>query len=159
MCMAVVSPPSPACFMCSSTNNSYVGSDGTRSHYDYSNMHIDDKTSKVRIYPSDVASNRRGYYTDMFLLGLKKTSGINLLGFFLTTGGGRRAAANLSGVIGRYPKDSEISELKRIRYTTSHPKDMTDDLIECYKSCEKLMPFLHLPIQTGSDEILKLMNV
>ncbi len=50
------------------------------------------------------------------------------------------------------------SKLKRIRYTTSHPKDMTDDLISCYKDCEKLVPFLHLPIQSGSDRILKLMN-
>ena len=41
---------------------------------------------------------------------------------------------------------------------TSHPKDMTQDLINCYKSCEKLVPFLHLPIQSGSDKILKLMN-
>ena len=46
----------------------------------------------------------------------------------------------------------------RIRFTTSHPKDMTDDLINCYGSCEKLMPFLHLPIQSGSNRILKLMN-
>ena len=51
-----------------------------------------------------------------------------------------------------------IKELKRIRYTTSHPSDMTDDLIDCYKECEKLMPILHLPIQSGSDKILKLMN-
>ncbi len=51
-----------------------------------------------------------------------------------------------------------ITDLKRIRYMTSHPKDMTDDLIDCYRDCEKLMPFLHLPIQTGSDRILKLMN-
>ncbi len=50
------------------------------------------------------------------------------------------------------------SEIKRIRYTTSHPKDMTDDLIECYKKSKKLMPFVHLPIQSGSDRILKLMN-
>ncbi len=50
------------------------------------------------------------------------------------------------------------NELERIRYTTSHPKDMTDDLIECYSSCKKLMPFVHLPIQSGSDKILKLMN-
>ena len=53
---------------------------------------------------------------------------------------------------------NEIKNLKRIRYTTSHPKDMSEDLIDCYKDCEKLMPFLHLPIQSGSDKILKLMN-
>ena len=52
----------------------------------------------------------------------------------------------------------KFSEIKRIRYTTSHPKDMTDDLIECYKKNKKLMPFVHLPIQSGSDRILKLMN-
>ena len=52
----------------------------------------------------------------------------------------------------------KIKELKRIRYTTSHPKDMTEDLIECYSITKKLMPFIHLPIQSGSDKILKLMN-
>tara|TARA_B100000575_G_C23123748_1_gene650705 strand:- start:715 stop:2013 length:1299 start_codon:yes stop_codon:yes gene_type:complete len=52
----------------------------------------------------------------------------------------------------------KITELKRIRYTTSHPRDMTDDLIECYSSSKKLMPFVHLPIQSGSNRILKLMN-
>ncbi len=52
----------------------------------------------------------------------------------------------------------KFSELKRIRYTTSHPVDMTDDLIECYSSNKKLMPFIHLPIQSGSNKILKLMN-
>jgi len=51
-----------------------------------------------------------------------------------------------------------IDEIKRIRYTTSHPKDMTDDLIECYEKSKKLMPFVHLPIQSGSDRILNLMN-
>ena len=55
-------------------------------------------------------------------------------------------------------KLNSYSELKRIRYTTSHPKDMTDDLIECYSANEKLMPFVHLPIQSGSNKILKLMN-
>ena len=53
---------------------------------------------------------------------------------------------------------NNIKNLKRIRYTTSHPKDMTEDLINCYGNCEKLVPFLHLPIQSGSDKILKLMN-
>tara|TARA_B100001741_G_scaffold276241_1_gene246973 strand:+ start:866 stop:2200 length:1335 start_codon:yes stop_codon:yes gene_type:complete len=50
------------------------------------------------------------------------------------------------------------NELKRIRYTTSHPRDMTDDLIECYSISTKLMPLVHLPIQSGSNKILKLMN-
>ncbi len=52
----------------------------------------------------------------------------------------------------------KISEVKRIRYTTSHPRDMTDDLIEIYNSSKKLMPLVHLPVQSGSDKILKLMN-
>tara|TARA_Y100000992_G_C21270037_1_gene496176 strand:+ start:1186 stop:2517 length:1332 start_codon:yes stop_codon:yes gene_type:complete len=52
----------------------------------------------------------------------------------------------------------KLNDLKRIRYTTSHPRDMTDDLIECYALSKKLMPFVHLPIQSGSDKILRLMN-
>ena len=61
----------------------------------------------------------------------------------------------ISHLINRLHKYSEI---KRIRYTTSHPKDMTEDLIECYAQSNKLMPFVHLPIQSGSNKILKLMN-
>jgi len=53
---------------------------------------------------------------------------------------------------------NNIKDLRRIRYTTSHPRDMTEDLINCYRDCEKLMPFLHLPIQSGSNKILKSMN-
>ena len=52
----------------------------------------------------------------------------------------------------------KIPGIERIRYTTSHPKDMTDDLIDVYKYSKKLMPLVHLPVQTGSDKILKLMN-
>ena len=48
--------------------------------------------------------------------------------------------------------------LERIRFTTSHPKDMTDDLIKTYQSCNKLMPLLHLPVQSGSTKVLNLMN-
>ncbi len=55
-------------------------------------------------------------------------------------------------------KLSEIDELKRIRYMTSHPIDMTDSLINTHADNPKLMPFLHLPIQSGSDKILKKMN-
>ena len=53
---------------------------------------------------------------------------------------------------------NSIKDLKRIRFTTSHPRDMTQDLIDCYKDCSKLMPLLHLPIQSGSDRILKSMT-
>ena len=52
----------------------------------------------------------------------------------------------------------KIPEIKRIRYTTSHPRDMTDDLIEVYGISKKLMPLVHLPVQSGSDKVLKLMN-
>ena len=52
----------------------------------------------------------------------------------------------------------KLRGIERIRYTTSHPKDMTDDLINIYKDSKKLMPLLHLPVQSGSDRILKLMN-
>ena len=55
-------------------------------------------------------------------------------------------------------KLNELKELKRIRYTTSHPKDVTKDLIEAHRSCEKLMPILHLPVQSGSSKILDSMN-
>ncbi|MBR9863497.1 MAG: tRNA (N6-isopentenyl adenosine(37)-C2)-methylthiotransferase MiaB [Rhodobacteraceae bacterium] len=53
---------------------------------------------------------------------------------------------------------AKIDELKRIRFTTSHPNDMDDDLIAAHGDCEKLMPYLHLPVQAGSDRVLKAMN-
>ncbi len=52
----------------------------------------------------------------------------------------------------------EIDGLKRLRYTTSYPADVDDDLIACHRDIKKLMPYLHLPIQSGSDTILKAMN-
>ena len=61
----------------------------------------------------------------------------------------------LSSLISEIEK---IPRLERIRYTTSHPKDMSDDLIEVYKTSKKLMPLVHLPVQSGSDKVLKLMN-
>ena len=52
----------------------------------------------------------------------------------------------------------KLDGLQRIRFTTSHPNDMDDDLIEAHGNCAKLMPYLHLPVQSGSDRILKRMN-
>ena len=51
-----------------------------------------------------------------------------------------------------------FDQIERVRYTTSHPKDMTEDLINVYKKSSKLMPLVHLPVQSGSNKILKLMN-
>ncbi len=65
------------------------------------------------------------------------------------------AACSLAGLIAQL---SGIDGLERIRYTTSHPRDMSDDLIEAHGSNAKLMPFLHLPVQSGSDRILHAMN-
>ena len=53
---------------------------------------------------------------------------------------------------------AELPRLERIRYTTSHPRDVDDDLIAAHREVEKLMPFLHLPVQSGSDRILDAMN-
>ncbi len=66
--------------------------------------------------------------------------------------GGDWSLARLIGAL------AGIGGLDRIRYTTSHPNDMTDDLIEAHGRCEKLMPYLHLPVQSGSDRVLKAMN-
>jgi tRNA-2-methylthio-N6-dimethylallyladenosine synthase len=55
-------------------------------------------------------------------------------------------------------KIEKYPEIERIRYTTSHPNDMTEDLLEVYKTSKKLMPLVHLPVQSGSNKILKLMN-
>ena len=78
--------------------------------------------------------------------------GQNVNAYYFQENGKQYRISDLINYLDRY------SEIKRIRYTTSHPKDMTDDLIECYKKSKKLMPFVHLPIQSGSDRILKLMN-
>ncbi|MFK7762124.1 MAG: tRNA (N6-isopentenyl adenosine(37)-C2)-methylthiotransferase MiaB [Roseobacter sp.] len=53
---------------------------------------------------------------------------------------------------------NDIDGLERLRFTTSHPNDMQEDLIEAHRDCSKLMPYLHLPVQSGSDKILKRMN-
>ncbi len=68
---------------------------------------------------------------------------------------GSGQAATLAGLIRHL---SEIDGLDRIRYMTSHPRDMSDDLIDAHANFNKLMPFLHLPVQSGSDRILATMN-
>jgi tRNA-2-methylthio-N6-dimethylallyladenosine synthase len=63
-----------------------------------------------------------------------------------------------TGLAGLIARLADITGLKRIRYTTSHPRDMADDLIAAHRDIPKLMPYLHLPVQSGSTRILKAMN-
>jgi tRNA-2-methylthio-N6-dimethylallyladenosine synthase len=65
------------------------------------------------------------------------------------------APVSLAGVIARL---SQIDGIERLRYMTSHPRDMDDDLIAAHGDNRKLMPYLHLPAQAGSDAVLKAMN-
>ena len=83
---------------------------------------------------------------------------INLLGQNVNSYHGEDANGkerNLAYLLNRL---NEIDGLKRIRYTTSYPADVNDELIDCHKNLPKLMPYLHLPIQSGSDTILRAMN-
>src|SRR3546814_15594005 len=64
----------------------------------------------------------------------------------------------MQGMDGLVRELAKIDALKRIRYTTSHPNDMSDGLIAAHGDEAKLMPFLHLPVQSGNDRVLKAMN-
>lgn len=83
---------------------------------------------------------------------------INLLGQNVNSYHGEDASGRERSLAYLLNKLAEIDGLKRLRYTTSYPADVTDDLIECHKNLGKLMPYLHLPLQSGSDKILKAMN-
>ncbi len=83
---------------------------------------------------------------------------INLLGQNVNAFHGKDENGNIITLGKLVDKLANIKGLERIRYTTSHPRDVDDDLINSHRYNEKLMPFVHLPIQSGSDRILKEMN-
>jgi tRNA-2-methylthio-N6-dimethylallyladenosine synthase len=83
---------------------------------------------------------------------------LTLLGQNVNAWRGEDPAGRMQGLDGLIRALADLPELERIRYTTSHPTDMTDGLIEAHRDVGKLMPFLHLPVQSGSDRILKAMN-
>ena len=83
---------------------------------------------------------------------------ITLLGQNVNAWTGEDDKGNLQGLDGLIRALDRMKGVKRIRYMTSHPNDMTDRLIAAHGDVEKLMPFLHLPVQAGSDRILKAMN-
>ena len=70
-------------------------------------------------------------------------------------GAGDNGPESLASLVMRL---SQLKGIERIRYVTSHPRDMSDDLIDAHAQNEKLMPYLHLPVQSGNDRILKVMN-
>jgi tRNA-2-methylthio-N6-dimethylallyladenosine synthase len=83
---------------------------------------------------------------------------ITLLGQNVNAWDGEDDKGKLQGLDGLIRALDKIPELRRIRYMTSHPNDMTEGLIAAHGDVEKLMPFLHLPVQSGSNRILKAMN-
>lgn len=83
---------------------------------------------------------------------------INLLGQNVNSYHGEDSSGKERNLAYLLRQLNEIDGLKRIRYTTSYPADVDDDLISCHHDMPKLMPYLHLPVQSGSDKILKMMN-
>jgi tRNA-2-methylthio-N6-dimethylallyladenosine synthase len=83
---------------------------------------------------------------------------ITLLGQNVNAWTGEDEAGRAQGLDGLVRALDRMPGLERIRYTTSHPNDMTERLIAAHGDVEKLMPFLHLPVQAGSDRILRAMN-
>jgi tRNA-2-methylthio-N6-dimethylallyladenosine synthase len=83
---------------------------------------------------------------------------ITLLGQNVNAWAGTDSAGRVQGLDGLIRALDRIKGLARIRYTTSHPNDMGQGLIDAHGDVEKLMPFLHLPVQSGSDRVLKAMN-
>ncbi|MDG2002034.1 MAG: tRNA (N6-isopentenyl adenosine(37)-C2)-methylthiotransferase MiaB [Novosphingobium sp.] len=83
---------------------------------------------------------------------------ITLLGQNVNAWAGEDAKGRVIGLDGLIAQLAKLPDLKRIRYTTSHPNDMSDALIAAHGAVDKLMPFLHLPVQAGSDRVLKAMN-
>lgn len=83
---------------------------------------------------------------------------ITLLGQNVNAWDGEDDKGQMQGLDGLIRALDKIRGLRRIRYMTSHPNDMTEGLIAAHGDVEKLMPFLHLPVQSGSDRILKAMN-
>ena len=83
---------------------------------------------------------------------------ITLLGQNVSAWSGEDEAGRSVGLGGLIRALAKVDGLARIRYTTSHPADMDDDLIAAHGEVDKLMPYLHLPVQSGSDRVLKAMN-
>ena len=99
----------------SNRNNNYLDSENVSRSINRENLHIDDSETRTRTYPKR-ENGRQMDTTSIFLLALKKSLGINLLGFFLTSGTGRRTAGDMSYIMERYPRDEEISKFRKEKF-------------------------------------------
>ncbi len=88
-------------------------------------------------------------------MGVKE---ITLLGQNVNAFHGENPDGSVWGLARLIEEVAKIDAIKRIRYTTSHPRDMEQDLLDAHRDIEKLMPYMHLPVQSGSNRILKAMN-
>jgi len=97
-------------------------------------------------------------YDDALRLANQGVKEIYLLGQNVNAYHGACEDGSASSLAKLIEKIATIPQIERIRYTTSHPRDMSDDLIAAHRDISKLMPFLHLPVQSGSNNVLKGMN-
>lgn len=97
-------------------------------------------------------------YDNALALAARGVKEIYFLGQNVNAYHGLNADGTSASLAKLVEKIAEIPQIERIRYTTSHPRDMSDELIFAHRDIKKLMPFLHLPIQSGSNNILKAMN-
>lgn len=100
----------------------------------------------------------KGVYDDVLRLVDKGVKEIYLLGQNVNAYHGLDDSGKATSLAGLIEKIANIDEVERIRYTTSHPRDMSDDLYAAHRDIDKLMPFLHLPVQSGANNVLKNMN-
>lgn len=107
---------------------------------------------------SEYSRDVKSIYEDALRLSEEGVKEIYLLGQNVNAYHGFDENRNQSSLAKLIEKIASIDSIERIRYTTSHPRDMTQELINVHRDVKKLMPFLHLPVQSGSNNVLKLMN-
>ena len=100
----------------SNQHNEYLDSDNVvRTFGGRNSIHIDDPATRMRVFPEEVNA-RNSRYTSLLLLALKRSLGINLLGFFLTSGSGRRSMGNLSYAMSKYPTEEDYSMFRKEKF-------------------------------------------
>ncbi len=99
----------------SNQNNGYLDSSNVVQRYYNDPFHIDDPVTRMRVFPNEVKKSG-SRTTSQLLLGLKRSLGINLLGFFLTSGSGKRSVGNLSYVMSRYPTEEDAAKFRKEKF-------------------------------------------